>query len=63
LYIKPRVVIAPEWSWLAAFNIASSLGNDRAKYERDELAQKLTPSQLVNAQKLARDWMDETKKK
>jgi TPR repeat protein len=40
------------------YNIAASLGDDRAKYERDALTKLMTPSQIAEAQKLAREWME-----
>lgn len=49
-------VAAHKW-----YNVGASLGDGKAKYERDELAKKMTPSQLADAQKLAREWMEERK--
>lgn len=45
------------------YNIGASLGDDKAKYERDDLAKKMMPSQLADAQKLAREWMEARKKR
>lgn len=41
--------------WL---NLASTGGDERARVERDDLAKKMTPEQIAEAQRLARDWWD-----
>ncbi|TAK06102.1 sel1 repeat family protein [bacterium] len=51
-------VTAHKW-----YNIGASLGDDKAKYERDDVAKKMMPSQLADAQKLAREWMEARKKR
>jgi TPR repeat protein len=51
-------VTAHKW-----YNIGASLGDDKAKYERDDLAKKMTPPQLADAQKLAREWMESRAKR
>jgi hypothetical protein len=38
------------------FDLAASQGNERAAASREELAKKLTPDQIAEAQKLAREW-------
>jgi len=39
------------------FNIAGANGYQGAFKKRDSVAQKMTPSQIQGAQKLAREWM------
>ncbi len=39
--------------WL---NLAAAQGDSEAKKLRDELAEKMTPSQIAEAQRLAREW-------
>jgi hypothetical protein len=39
------------------FNIASANGDADARKNRDIVANKMTPKQLEQAQKLASDWM------
>jgi TPR repeat protein len=44
-------VIAHMW-----FNLAAASGNKNAAEARDEVAAKMTPAQIAEAQKLAREW-------
>ena len=44
-------VLAHKW-----FNLAATQGLDRAKKARDELASKMTPAQIAEAERLAREW-------
>jgi hypothetical protein len=39
--------------WL---NLATAQGNPEAEKMRDELAERMTPSQIAEAQRLAREW-------
>ena len=39
------------------FNLAESQGNTYAAMWRDDVAQKMTPTQITEAQKLAREWI------
>ena len=39
--------------WL---NLATKQGIERARKARDELAKKMTPAQIAEAQRLAREW-------
>jgi TPR repeat protein len=39
------------------FNIASLSGNDKAGKSRDKLSQKMTPEQVIEAQKMAKEWV------
>ena len=39
------------------FNVAASLGNQTARVNRDTLAARMTPIQIAEAQRLAREWM------
>ena len=41
--------------WL---NLASTSGDELAKKERDEVAEKMTSEQIAEAQRLAREWWD-----
>jgi hypothetical protein len=38
------------------FSLAASQGYDLAATERDKLAAKMTPHQIAEAQRLAREW-------
>ena len=40
-------------------NIAAASGNSRAALNRDSNATQMTPAQIAEAQKLAREWMKE----
>ena len=39
------------------YNVAAALGSDKAKVERDAVAKLMTPSQIAEAQRFAREWM------
>ncbi len=39
------------------FNIAAMLGNVRAREERAEIAELMTPLEIAEAQRLAREWV------
>ena len=41
------------------FNLAAAAGNENAKHNRDVLGGKMTPTQIVEAQKLAAEWKPE----
>jgi TPR repeat protein len=45
-------VLAHMW-----FNIAAALGDEAAEYGRDFEAMLMTPDQIVEAQRMAREWM------
>ncbi len=47
-------VLAHMW-----FNLATSGGDQAAKKARDELTKRLAPEQIAEAQKLAREWLEE----
>jgi hypothetical protein len=38
------------------FNLAAAQGNQEAIKDRDEIARKMTPEQIAEAQKLAHEW-------
>ncbi len=38
------------------FNLAAAQGQEQAKKNRDIVAEKMTPAQIAEAQRLARDW-------
>ena len=38
------------------FNIASAQGNEKAKQGRDIVASQMTPDQIAEAQRMAREW-------
>jgi len=40
------------------FNIAAASGGKKAKENRDIVAKRMTPDQIAEAQKLAREWME-----
>jgi len=44
-------VIAHMW-----FNLAAARGHEGARVERDKLGERMTPQQLEEAQRLAREW-------
>jgi hypothetical protein len=39
------------------FNIAAMLGDDRAREERADLAMLMSPAEIAEAQRLAREWV------
>ena len=43
------------------FNLASARGSAIAAQARDEIAEKMTPAQVAEAQRLAREWMVKAK--
>ena len=51
-------VMACKW-----YNIGAALGDGRSKHERDAIAKMMTPSQLADAQKLAREWMESRRRR
>jgi TPR repeat protein len=44
------------------FNLATMVGDPWAREERDEIAKRMTPAQIAEAQKLAREWVAKHKK-
>ena len=40
------------------FNLAASKGNEIARKNRDIVAKKMTPTQIAEAQRLAREWLE-----
>jgi hypothetical protein len=38
------------------FDLAAARGDSYAKKSRDKLAEKMTPAQIAEAQRLAREW-------
>jgi len=38
------------------FNLAAAQGDDIARWNRDKVAKKMTPAQIAEAQRLAREW-------
>ena len=49
--VPQGLVLAHMW-----FNLAAAQGNDDAKAARDIVAKRMTPEQLAEAQRLAREW-------
>ena len=45
------------------FNLSATNGNKRGQKGRDLVEKLMTPSQIENAQRLAREWMRKHKKK
>lgn len=50
--VPPNYLKAHMW-----FNLAGAAGNDKAVKHRDIVAEKMTPAQIAEAQKLAREWV------
>jgi TPR repeat protein len=50
----PRDYVAAHM-WL---NLAAAQGDDTAQKSRDIVAKRITPGQIAEAQRLARDWME-----
>jgi TPR repeat protein len=44
------------------FNLAATSGNKIATKNRNIIAKKMTPAQIAEAQKLAREWIERRKK-
>ncbi len=49
--VAQNYVLAHMW-----FNLAAAQGEKDARKQRDSLAEKMTPAQIAEAQKLAREW-------
>ena len=45
------------------FNLAAAQGNSKAQVARDKIAAELTPSQIAEAQRLAKEWKPEGQEK
>ena len=50
--VSTDYVVAHKW-----FNLAALRGSDEAKGWRNQLAGEMQPSQIAQAQKLAREWL------
>jgi len=50
--VEADMVIAHKW-----FNLAAVAGDDRAKDYRQEISRELSPEEIIEAQKLAREWI------
>lgn len=50
--VPPNYLQAHMW-----FNLAGAAGNDEAVKRRNMVAKKMTPAQIAEAQRLAREWM------
>jgi TPR repeat protein len=46
-------VLAHMW-----FNLSAAQGNELAKHDRKKIERRMTPSQIAEAQRLARDWFE-----
>ena len=44
------------------FNLAAAQGSTRAAKSRDMIAKKMTPAQVAEAQRLAREWLAQHQK-
>ena len=53
-------VEAHKWANLAAASATDAETRDKATHNRDLIASKMTPAQIAEAQKLARDWKPNT---
>ncbi len=51
LGVPQDFVLAHKW-----FNLAAAQGNESARKERDRIAQSMTPDDISEAQRLAREW-------
>jgi hypothetical protein len=56
--VKEAVACVPQDYALAYkwFNLAAAQNNQDAEKYRDSIAQRMTPAQIAEAQKLAREW-------
>ncbi len=54
--VTKNSVVAHMW-----FDLAAAQGNPSAARSRDIIAQRMTPAQITEAQKLAREWHEEMK--
>ena len=52
--VETNYVVAHMW-----FNLAAAQGYEMARWARDEIGQRMTTSQVNEAQRLAREWMAE----
>ena len=52
---QPLYVLAHMW-----FNLAAAQGDKQAAADRDAIAAKMTPDQIAEAQRMARDWKPAT---
>ncbi len=59
MYLNGDGVIQDTVSAHMWFNIAASSGDSTGKANRDVIAKDMTPAQIAEAQKLARDWITE----
>lgn len=50
--VETDMITAHKW-----FNLAAVAGNDQAKEYRQEISRELTSSEIIEAQKLAREWI------
>ena len=54
--VTQNYVLAHMWSSLAAARLRPSELHDKAAHNRDSVATQMTPEQLAEAQRLAREW-------
>jgi hypothetical protein len=40
------------------FNLGAAQGNDAAIRDRDKTAERLTPAQIAEAERMAREWLE-----
>jgi len=50
--VEPDLVTAHKW-----FNLAALRGSDEAKAQRRQLADMMSPAEIAEAQRQAREWM------
>ncbi len=50
--VETDMITAHKW-----FNLAAISGNDRAKEYRQEISRELSSEEIIEAQKLAREWV------
>ncbi len=48
------IVLAYMW-----FNLAAAQGNKNSQKARDKAAKQMTPDQIAEAQRMAREWLEE----
>ncbi len=58
--MRLRSVLADGHMWI---NLSAANGNVDGPYYRDKFGERMTPAQIAEAQKLAREWMAKHKEK
>ena len=61
MYVKGQGIIQDHVYAHMWFNIAAAHGSDAGRENRESIEEKMTPAQIAEAQKLAREWMEKHK--